>query len=74
MVIVKLRSALADFYQTDSIEVEYYPSMTIRTVLKKSKIDPGSVGLIMVNGATRKQENKIADSSVLEVYPIFGGG
>ncbi len=67
-------SALADLYATELVEVNYCSDMTIRTLLDKCHIHPGNIGLILFNGKVGDLNKPVIKDSVIELYPIFGGG
>ena len=46
----------------------------INDLLKAYAIDPGEIGVILINGKLADFKDRIEEDDQIDFYPIFGGG
>ncbi|MHB8985895.1 MAG: MoaD/ThiS family protein [Eubacteriales bacterium] len=54
--------------------MQYEEGLTVKKMLLKLKLNPGVVGLIVINGKVTQHNNELSRGDNIEIYPIFGGG
>ena len=59
---------------TEIIEVEYDNPVTVRKLLKDTKIKVKFLGLIILNGKNINQDFLINNSCQIKLFPLIGGG
>jgi len=59
---------------TEIIEVEYNNPVTVRELLRDTKIKIKFLGLIILNGKNINQDFLINYSCCIKLYPLLGGG
>lgn len=76
MIKVIFRSVLKDYVQGNSEQVtlDYKPGLTIRAIIQKYGLQPGHIGLVLVDQQVSDLNSTLQDGSTVELYPIFGGG
>ncbi len=58
-----------------AIETRAYPeSPTVGEIVDELEIPRPEVGVMMVNGRNVEFDDRLADGSVLAVFPVIGGG
>ncbi len=76
MIKVVFRSVLKDYVpgKTEQVMLDYKPGLTIRAILEQYGLQPGHIGLVLVDGQARDLNCTLHDGAIIELYPIFGGG
>lgn len=76
MITVLFKSILSEYVpgEPDQVELTYEPDLTIRAILEQYGLQPGHIGLAMVDGQVSDLDCPLHDGVTVELYPIFGGG
>lgn len=76
MIKVVFRSVLKDYVpgKPEQVELDYGPDLNIRTILKQYGLQPGHIGLVLVDQQVSDLDCPLKDGAFVELYPIFGGG
>lgn len=76
MIKVIFRSVLKDYVpeKPEQVELTYEPDLTIRAILEQYGLQPGHIGLVLVDQQLSDLDCSLHDGAIVELYPIFGGG
>ncbi len=76
MITVLFKSILNEYVpgKQNQVELTYEPGLTIRAILEQHGLQPGHIGLVLVDGQVRGLSSTLHDGAIIELYPIFGGG
>ena len=76
IVTVKLNGILKDFSpgKKQSLELDFYKGIRVEDILIELDMNGGQVGPVLVNGELANKKDELSDDSVLELYPVVGGG
>ncbi len=76
MITVQFKSVLKEYVpgEPDQEELAYDPGLTIRAILEKYSLQPGHIGLVLVDGQVSDLDCPLHEGATVELYPIFGGG
>lgn len=74
IVKVKLHSVLCRYGQSQVEEIDLPANTTVQQLMDRYGFAPGEVGVVTVNGQLEGRDHSIGDDSVVEFYPVFGGG
>lgn len=76
MINVRLHTILKDYCPSSGgcLQIQYEEGLTVKKMLLKMKLNPGVVGLIVINGKVTQHNNELSRGDNIEIYPIFGGG
>lgn len=73
MIEVKLFAYFRD-NRGKSVNVEYYPGITILDIVKELDIDPELVSISLINGRHQPLEKEVEDGKKVFLFPPVGGG
>lgn len=76
MIRVLFKSILKEYVpgEPEQVMLPYDPQLTIRAILVQYGLQPGHIGLVLVDGQVSNLDSPLYDGAVVELYPIFGGG
>ncbi len=76
MITVLFKSVLKEYVpgELDRVELAYDSQLTIRAVVEHYSLQPGHIGLVLVDGQVSGLDSPLHDGATVELYPIFGGG
>lgn len=76
MITVHFKSVLNEYVpgEPDRVELPYDPQLTVRVIIQQYSLQPGHIGLVLVDGKLSDLDKPLYDGSTVELYPIFGGG
>ncbi|SKC86503.1 MoaD/ThiS family protein [Maledivibacter halophilus] len=75
MITIKFYSVTKRYNNNQSVaELELDDEKNIGCILKKFKIIPGEVEVILLNSKLAREDTKVKDGDVIELFPVFGGG
>lgn len=73
-ISIVLEGYLKDKYSFSPIELNYSKPVTVRKVLKDTKISSADVFFIKVEDSIAKEDYFIRKSCKIKLFPIIGGG
>ena len=73
-IIIKLEGYLKYKYPSNILELNYSKPVTIRQILKDTKIASADVFFIKVGDLMVKEDFLLTKSNEVKLFPIIGGG
>ena len=73
-ISIKLEGYLKYKYSSNVLELHYSKPVTIRQVLKDTKISSADVFFIKVGDFMVKEDYLLAKSTEVKLFPVIGGG
>ncbi|GAG69878.1 unnamed protein product [marine sediment metagenome] len=73
-ISIKLEGYLKYKYPSNIIELNYFKPVTIRKVLKDTKISSADVFFIKTGDKIVKEDYLLTKSNEVKLFPIIGGG
>lgn len=73
-IIIKLEGYLKYKYSSNILELKYSKPVTIRKVLKDTKISLADVFFIKTGDKIVKEDYLLTESAEVKLFPIIGGG
>jgi len=73
-IIIKLKGYLKYKYPSNILELNYSEPVTIRKILKDTKISSVDIFFIETGGIIVKEDYLLTESAEVKLLPIIGGG
>ena len=73
-ISIKLEGYLKYKYPSNILELNYSKPVTIRQVLKETKVSSADVFFIKVGDLMAKEDYLITKSTEVKLFPVIGGG